>query len=159
MKRIAFALAVALLAGCADSGRQADIDLRTEGVTDSQKAIVAKAAEALFEHCAGLRQYAQDIEWVKATTNIVTPQFSGGYQADEYGWTRWVSFEVKVAEDIKHIPSDWRARGHHLYYDVGGSPKPGINVGKETGGWFCGIGHKSGFIPAPEVAAVDGLRT
>lgn len=159
MKRIAFILALAMLAGCSDSGNKADIHLQTEGVTENQKEIVTKASEVLFERCAGLKQYAQDIEWVKATTNIVMPDTISAYQAEKYGWTRWVSFEVKVSDDAKRIPADWRAWGHHLYYDVGSSPRPGVNVGKETGGWFCGIEDKSGFIPAPDAVAVDQLRT
>lgn len=153
MKRIAFILALAMLAGCSDSGDKADIHLQTEGVAESQKAIVAKAAEVLFDRCPALTQYAQDIEWVKARTD------AGGYQDREYGWSNWISFEVKVADDARRIPADWRAWGHHLHYSVGGSPRPGVDVGKDTAGWFCGIGYKAGFIPAPDAVAVDQLRT
>lgn len=153
MRFIALVLAVALLTGCSKTGDKARITIQTEGVAESQNAVVAKAAEALFDRCPGLTQYAQDIETVKAMPN------GGGYQDSKYGWSNWISFVVKVSDDAKRIPADWRAWGHNLYYDVGGSPRPGVNVGKDTGGWFCGIGYKSGLIPAPDAVAVDQLRT
>lgn len=158
MRLIAATLAIALLAGCSEPSNKVHFTIQTEGVAESQNAVVSKAAEVLFDRCPGLAQYAQDIEWVKATTSIVTPDGYAGYQTRDYGWTRWVGFEVKVADDTRHIPGEWRASGHHLFYNVGSSPKPGVDVGKATAGWFCGIGHKSGFVPAQEAVVVDQLR-
>lgn len=158
MRFIAIAIAVTLIAGCSEPSDKARISIQTEGVTESQNVVVKKAAEVLFDRCPGLAQYAQDIEWVKARTNIVTPDGYGGYQTRDYGWTTWVAFEVKVADDARRIPNEWRAWGHHLFYDVGSSPRPGVNVAKATAGWFCGIGHQHGFIPAQEATVVDELR-
>lgn len=113
-------------------------------VPESQRPIVQQAAQTLFDQCDGLRKYSDDIVSVKAKT-IINSALSGDQTRDDR-WTAIVSFEVKIADDAKRIPKEWRAGGHHLYYDVGGPKNPGINVAKATGGWFCGIGHNQGFI-------------
>ncbi|WP_126456734.1 hypothetical protein [Sulfuriflexus mobilis] len=147
-------ISVAIFSGVLDfeeayEAKKASLTIHAPGATPEQMAVIKQTGKLLFTTCDGLKKYASDIEQVEASI--------GGIGSRNAGWVKGVNFKIKIADNPSSLPNKWRAAGHNLFYTVVGDKRPGIDIGKSTAGWFCGVGDTSPFIDEPRGVIVDQL--
>lgn len=154
-----FCTAALFLSGCSDS-HETDVaeqqatagktlTIQAPDATPEQQPVIRQAGQLLFDVCDGLKKHAVDIESVEASV--------GEFSTRNNGWMKGITFTIKISENPTRIPREWYAQGHNLFYTVVGGKQPGIDVGKSTAGWFCGVGKTTPFIDDPKAAIVDQL--
>lgn len=130
--------ALLAMAACSDSGgSQKTLKIQVEQtVSESDKDMIGRAADALFRHCPDLGRYVNDIESAEAA---ITNLAAHSYQAEKYGWTRMITIEIKIKQDASRIPAEYRAWGHTLRYQLGGGSSPGLTANKDQARLLCGL--------------------
>lgn len=108
----------------ASDRKQIDINFKSEGMSENDKAIAAKSVQAFFAACPNITRVAEDITEAKV--------YSGNGAAGlNNGWTRPVMMEITFSNKPKNMQvTEWRAFGHHCYYEAGGGLAPGFITSK-----------------------------
>lgn len=123
------------------------------------RAQMEAALAQLKTSCAPLfTDYADDVEWIKVMGETDDCNYPGSHRCDEYGWDRTVEINVKIVDDRKVIPVDYRARGHTLFYWLGTGRRPGIMSLKDQSKFVCEWSHipdsSNYFVSVPKLADV-----
>lgn len=147
-------LALATTLGCSEDPRFA---VTTTGVSPNNEQVITQAFRALLKSCPALDKHRVDIIEAEARARS-TASGDWAYVVRDYGWERWITVEITVSDSPSSIPRSWYAMGHHLFYELGAGPRPGIDVSKKVARRFCQGVSSDGFIAAPELAIVDRLR-
>ncbi|MBA1446925.1 MAG: hypothetical protein M3H12_20750 [Chromatiales bacterium] len=115
-----------------DEGRVATISIAP--TSQQNIAVVEQVLEKLLtQDCPDLYKYRADFKSMKAD---IEPGWSS--DKDEYGWDPRLVLTIVVKDSPQHIPTTYRAWGHHIRYYMGGGQRPGITTPKEVGHRLCG---------------------
>lgn len=129
------------------------LNIRTEGIAETDKPLVARAVKAFTEQCPDLVRLADDIKDAKATWAY--PGNTGNLQ---HGWRKPVELIVQFNQSpLDKRLVEWRAFGHTCYYTMGGGLEPGWNTGKEPCARVCGVAVNHGVELFTEVRQMQFL--
>lgn len=108
----------------ASDRRQIDINFKSEGMSESDKAIAGKAIQTFFAACPNIKRVAEDITEAKVS-------WGNGAKGLNNGWIKAIDMEIVFSSKPKNMEVvEWRAFGHHCYYQVGGGLESGFVTGK-----------------------------
>lgn len=149
MKKLFYLCVCAVLCGCG-SAPTVDIKYVPNGEYNNPAHIekVEKALNVLKESCPALfKRAASDIKEATASFQTAYP-----YQTDDYGWKKQLEVNVKLKNDLKNIPSNYRAWGQTLSFYMGSGKQSGIitdkRVTQEICGWEVSKDGANMFYPA-----------
>lgn len=133
--------------GCGGDRRQPAFTVDGQ-LSKSDAALASGATRTLLATCPALISYAEDFvgfSFVKLREATLDDQ-------RERGWMRAVEVEMVVVDHPKSIPREFKAAGHHCYFDVGVAAPLGVSIAKRPCVALCkGLADTSGlaFFPAP----------
>lgn len=140
-----------------------------EGFDAAGQRIAEKALHELVRACPEFDRYAGDLVPGSARAihvKVRYPSFDG--YAEDYGWRDYIRLELTVKDARISIPRRFYARGHTLFYYLGGDPTPGISIAKgfqvhfEPGETICGhvtqLSRWNVFIPDENMRVLDALH-
>lgn len=108
-------------------------------LSQKDQALAHDSLQLLIYKCPGLAQNWTQVK--NPIVEILPPEVAENFGlAKSRGWGRMVRLTVTVKDDAK-LPTEWRAWGHTITFDVGGGNKPGIHVMKDQAARFCGGTH------------------
>ena len=107
-------------------------------VSEHNQPIIEKAIKQIFKACPGFNKYWGDVESARVE---VWKGNNWDYRRKEFGWKNYLMLRIKVKNNTKFIPNQYRVFGHTLQYDVGGGNHSSILTKKTQGQYFCG-GYK-----------------
>lgn len=154
-KLIALSILLMICAGTASYAQHASIRL-PEGISDASRRIFIRANAQLLKHCPALSSY-----WGDVASAQVEVESAIGYRGEVLGWITELWYRIKIKNDARTIPPEFRAGGHTLHFYVGGGGRPGIVVQKEQSQLVCGLPTGSGdnqFIAVPDLKFIDQIR-
>lgn len=118
--------------------------------------LVERAVQVFATACPDLfGRFRRDVEWIEAEVSdtIVAP-----YLEEQKGWRRNVYLRIKIADDARSTPREWRAAYQTLHYWLGAGWDPGIRSQKDQSQLVCGFPPGDGsdvFTPVPALAFLD----
>jgi hypothetical protein len=127
------------------------------GIAVETERLLVRANVQLTKACPDLLRYWGDV--VSAKVEIWEAM---GYRQEQYGWSRELVYELRIADAPAKIPAAYRAGGHTLHFYFGAGQRPGIVIQKREAQLVCdGKAASDGsdrFIGVPDLAFVDRIR-
>ena len=140
MKKTIVFSAMAVLMALMACSKSPDKVVAVQGAQDAAvEELVKDATKQLNTACTGLIQYVYDLDkktWSASVAGNAGNSFN--YRTEKWGWTKWVEITVQVSPKAKDLPSEWKAPGRVLTYDLGGGKTPGIATRDRVSQLMCG---------------------